>query len=491
MEKLAVAYLRVSDPTQVKNFSLDNQQDLIENKAEQEGYQIIKTFREEGESAKTTNRHKLQELIKFVTDPKSKISAVFVYKYDRLNRNSLEFQLLRQMFAKLGISIISATEVSGSTPEVAFVQNLLSAFSEFENSVKSQRVQQGLERRFREGYTSSRPHHGYERKIVDGRSLEVPKEPQFSFLQDCWKKIAYEYWTLAKIQRHIESSGLFKKLALQSIAEIFNETFYFGQLHSRKYGTAQGKHQPMIDEETFYQARAVIKGRTKVSIPKYKKLREELPLKGILICSECGSTLTGGASTGRNAKFFYYNCGKRDHKYFGINAGNVNKDFLNLLKKIKPKAKAIQFFEELIQEQYESEFKDLSASTKQVGQDIETAEKALKNLKTKHLQGLYADEEFSEMKEELKIQIFSKRQLLGEKKQDKAGVQEVLAFMRFYLRNLDKIFTKASLEGKLAIAGSIFPEGLVYNNNTFIEPSLGYCYRLNELYDQVYPTKYP
>src|SRR3990167_5284459 len=224
VKKFGVAYLRVSDPKQVENFSLDNQAEAILQKAKQESYTIVKTFREEGKSGKNLDRPELQELIKFVSQKANNIQSVFIYKYDRLNRNSLEFQILRQLFAKLGVSIISATEISGETPEVAFVQNLLSAFSEFENSVKSERVKQGLKKRFQEGYTSTYPHHGYKREIQsDGKTLEVPCEPQFAFLQDSWKKIAYEGWSLVQVRAHINSSGIFPKLAKHTISQIFTE----------------------------------------------------------------------------------------------------------------------------------------------------------------------------------------------------------------------------------------------------------------------------
>ncbi len=429
--KQAVSYLRVSDPKQVENFSLENQEDLILKKAVAEGYQIVRTFREEGESAKSLNRTELKKLIKFCTVKENKITAVFIYKYDRLNRNSLEFMILRQMFAKLGISLISATEVSGSTPEVMFVQNLLSAFSEFENTVKSQRVQQGMQRRFQAGYTSRESHFGYKRELVDGKTLEVPDGDRFTMLQSMWRKIAYEQWSLSMVRKHLDDSGLFKKFSKQTISKIFSETFYFGQLESKKYGVAKGLHQPMIDEETFYQARAIVTGRILTRTPKNTKLREELPLRGILLCPQCKAILTGAPSTSRNgSRIFYYSCNDRKHKFFGLNADKTNDAFLEFLKKVKAKPKAIQFFEELMTEQYESEFKDLQSSSKQVRKDVEIVEATLTRLKRKHLQGLYDDQEFAEMKEELKIELIEKKQLLGEKEFDKAGIQEVLTWMR-------------------------------------------------------------
>ena len=482
MNKYAAGYLRVSDKEQIKNFSLQNQREWIEKKAMQEGYTITQWFSDEGESAKTVDRLGLKDLIAYCLRKENSITAVFVYKYDRLNRNSLDFQMLRQLFAKVGITLFSATEISGNSPEVSFVQNLLSAFSEFENTVKSQRTAQGMKKRFESGRTSSTAHAGYKKAIVDGKSLEVPDQERFELMQRTWKKIAYEQMTLGQAQMYLNSSHLFKPFSRQAISEIFANTFYIGILQSRKYGTAKGLHQPMIDEDVFYRARAAITGRTQQK-KKRILLRDELPLKGILLCPSCSIVLTGAPSTSHTgAKHFYYSCTSRTHKYFGINADKTNTEFLALLKRIKVKDNAMAFFEENMKEVYEEDYVDLRSTTKHIQKEIETSEAVLSTLKRKHLEGLYDDEEFAEMKEELKIEIVTKKQLLGEKKLDAMEIDEMLIWMRYYLTHLDEAWSKSSLEGKLYISGSIFPQKLVYVDGKFSEPQLGVAYKLNDMF---------
>ncbi len=492
MEKIGIAYLRVSTKEQVENFSLDNQLELIQRKAIQEGYTLSKIFREEGESAKTTDRTELKDLIKYATSKKNNVKAIFIYKYDRLNRNQLDFLLLRKMFASHGISLFSATEISGETPEAQFVQSLMASFAEFENVMKGQRVQQGMQKRFESGYTFVKAHSGYKKTIIDGKTLEIPDSDRFLFLQSVWKKIAYDNWSLGKARIYLNESGLFNPFTKQSVSKLFSNTFYMGILQSKKYGQAKGRHQPMIDEEVFYRARATITGKLSRPIPKMLKLREELPLRSFLLCKYCQLSLTGAPSTSKTgAKIFYYNCNDRKHKYFGINAKKTNDKFLELLKIIKVKPGAMTYFEKLLREVYEEEYTDLSLSSKQIKGDVEIIEAALTKLKRKHLEGLYDDDEFKQMKEELKIELLAKQQLLGEKKVDSLNIETILTWNRYYLTHLDEVWLKASLEGKQAIASSIFPKKLLFDGKNFIEPQLSSAYKLNDMFNATHQYKYP
>jgi predicted site-specific integrase-resolvase len=59
----AVVYIRVSTSEQVENFSLDTQERACREYCDREELDVDRVFREEGESAKTANRPKLQELL--------------------------------------------------------------------------------------------------------------------------------------------------------------------------------------------------------------------------------------------------------------------------------------------------------------------------------------------------------------------------------------------------------------------------------------------
>ena len=60
MTKLCIIYVRVSSEKQIDGYSLDSQEELCSKRAKEQGFTIVKLFREEGISATTTNRPLLQ-----------------------------------------------------------------------------------------------------------------------------------------------------------------------------------------------------------------------------------------------------------------------------------------------------------------------------------------------------------------------------------------------------------------------------------------------
>ena len=74
MQKTCCLYLRVSSEEQVTNFSLENQEKLCAEKAERLSYKIVKRYRDEGESAKTTDRPQFLEMLSYIKNNKKKES---------------------------------------------------------------------------------------------------------------------------------------------------------------------------------------------------------------------------------------------------------------------------------------------------------------------------------------------------------------------------------------------------------------------------------
>src|SRR5690606_29670981 len=70
-----------------------------------------------------------------------------------------------------------------------------------------------------------------------------------------------------------------------------------------------GQHEPLITKELFDKVQNVIHGYKKEVRLNVKVLSDSnLPLRGFLLCSECGRILTGSASTGRKRRYYYYHC---------------------------------------------------------------------------------------------------------------------------------------------------------------------------------------
>jgi site-specific DNA recombinase len=93
----AVIYTRVSTAEQVDNYSLDTQLRTCREYCEREDLEVDRVFREEGESAKTSDRPELQEMLSYcaLNVKRREIGFVVVARVDRLARNSLDHGAIR------------------------------------------------------------------------------------------------------------------------------------------------------------------------------------------------------------------------------------------------------------------------------------------------------------------------------------------------------------------------------------------------------------
>lgn len=149
----AVICVRVSTSEQVANYSLESQERACRNHCREHGLEIERIFRDEGESAKTTNRPELQAMLDLCIreSKKRNISAVVVYRLDRLTREVLDFNLMRSALRNLGIRIVSATEPFDDSPGGELIEVFSAAMAQYENRVKAVRTIDGMKEGLRKG----------------------------------------------------------------------------------------------------------------------------------------------------------------------------------------------------------------------------------------------------------------------------------------------------------------------------------------------------
>src|SRR3989344_3199265 len=298
--KRAIIYLRVSTEEQVENFSLDTQEEICRKEADKKGFQIVDIFREEGRSAKNiTGRPVLINLLEYCRRNKNKVQAVFVYRLDRVSRQTADYLAIRKRLTENGVNIISSTEPTGDSPTEKLVETILAGFAQLDNDIRSERARNGLRARFLSGLISGKPPLGY--MFQTGFAIKDPET--WDKMKKAWdlmvmgKKSTREMadimndWGLREIYSKKEY-----KLRSQTACRIFRLKFYAGYLTSVTYPEeVKGQHVPMITEEQFYKVQAILDGRNpnKIALAKRTFENPDLPLRRVVKCAKCGWGLTG------------------------------------------------------------------------------------------------------------------------------------------------------------------------------------------------------
>jgi DNA invertase Pin-like site-specific DNA recombinase len=108
--KRAVIYTRVSSTDQVEGTSLETQERSCREYCAREKMEVVELFSDRGESAKTADRPKFQDMVRFSNAKANLVNYVVVYRLDRLARNNHDYAVYTAALARRGVAIRSATE---------------------------------------------------------------------------------------------------------------------------------------------------------------------------------------------------------------------------------------------------------------------------------------------------------------------------------------------------------------------------------------------
>ncbi len=479
--KRAVIYLRVSTEEQVDNFSLGTQEDMCVKDAERRGIEVVKIFKEEGRSAKNiTGRPVLIEMLEFCRKNKKTLTAVIVYRLDRISRQTQDYLAIRKKLAESGIELISISEPTGNSPTEKLVETILAGFAQLDNDVRSERTKNGLRARFLAGLSSGTPPFGY--KNENGYAIKDPKT--WEKIKQAWELMATGTKTLSEMATIMNEWGLrqpFKGkeyiLRPQAISRMFRNKFYIGILTSERYPEeVRGQHLPMVTEALFYRVQAAIDGRNtniQVSLTLRNRDNVEFPLRRIVRCGKCGTAMTGAWSKGKRAKYAYYFCKKRCG-VSSIPMDDLNNATIHYLSTITPTKEAFDAFIALLRRTYYQRVAQLQKRKDEADSELKRLQGLRQSLIQKNLSGIYSDEIFREQNKLIEEQIVSLQITKDDALLAKYNLESIIKFMKDKFANLGRTYQLSNLSQIRVLLCSIFPSGMVWDypglSNTEISP---------------------
>ncbi len=485
MAKRAVLYLRVSSREQVDNFSLENQESICKDYCRKNDYQVVKVFIEPGESAKTDDRPRFQEMLLFCRKKENNINMVVFYHSSRFSRDTKDFLIIQADLARYGINLDSVTEplIKEISPEATLYTQIVSSFNEYENSNKARNTVNGMRRRFIEGYSLNNPPLGYVLAQKTGeRSIAVRDKTWWPIIKSMWERIPAEKLGIMAVLRELNKYQL-RKFTKSSVSHLFHNPFYYGMMKSVKFRLeVMGQHEPMISKDLYYQAQAILDGKEPTNKIK-GHYRDDFLLRGFLVCPECGHQMTSCWSKGQRARFPYYLCSTRGkHTVKSYPRDLVENQFRELLRNLQPTAKYWTYYRERILETYQARNQVILETQDKIKTDLHQIEGMLDVLKEKHLKGIYNDSDFMEMRDSLETRLMAKKNLIADKSITIEELKVKTAWFGGFLTNLEKVFTAATPEVRQLVGCSIFPEGLNFKDGEFRTPKMASAFELKDVF---------
>lgn len=306
MQKIAAAYIRVSDDRQ-DEYSPDSQLRLVREYAERHDYILPNdyVYYDDGISASgTRRRNNFNRMISDAERSDHPFDAIIVWKFSRFARNTEDSILYKARLRRCGVVVLSVSEHIDTDSEYGgLIERIIEWDDAHYLTRLSQEVKRGMYEKASRGEAMS-GQFGYD--IVD--KILVPNADAETV------RYIFQSFTsgigLTTIARNLNASGVRTKRGNpcdnRFIEYILRNPVYIGKIRWSTEGHAaskrdydnpnivlfEGKHEPLISMRTWDKAQELIAER-KRKYRRYQRPEQSVDymLKGLLRCSCCGSTL--------------------------------------------------------------------------------------------------------------------------------------------------------------------------------------------------------
>lgn len=288
--------------------------------AKHQNLTVVRIYEEIVSGESLFHRPEMNELLKDVES--NQYDAVLVMDIDRLGRGNMQEQgLILETFRTSNTKIITPRKTYDLSDEFDEEYSEFEAFmARKELKIINRRLQGGRVRSVEEGnYIGTRPPYGYSIH-KEGKSRYLVPHPEQSKVV----KLIFEWYTNDDPTERLGSNKIANRLndmnlrsytgkpwTSSSVLVIIKNAVYTGRIQWKKAETTkskepgkrrdkrtrpeeewidvQGKHEPLISEESYAKAKEILKG--KYHVPYQLENGITNPLAGLIKCDKCGMSM--------------------------------------------------------------------------------------------------------------------------------------------------------------------------------------------------------
>ena len=409
-DKITALYCRLSrdDELAGESNSIKNQKLILSKYAEDNKFQNIKFFVDDGYSGTTFTRPAFMEMMELAES--GKIGTIIVKDHSRLGRNRLVVgQLLEEDFVRLNIRYIAIMDNIDSSKGLNDFLPIQDWFNEMHAKNTSQKVRAVLKNKGESGISlANNVPYGYKKDendktkwVIDEPSAEVVKEIFNLFIQGhgtCEiarilreRKILIpsEYNASIGTNSNTNTQEYQYKWCGTTVAGILDRQEYIGDTVNFKCTTRSYKdktkirlpkedrkvfkntHEPIIDEYTWNIAKQLRNNRKKPTKSGKKSI-----FSGLLFCNDCGKKMYFQSPVTDLKAKDHYRCSSYKHDTSACTSHYITDEVLQIivLENIQNVIAYVKSYEDLfIQEQLAKSTQD---ELKQITKNKKELEKA-------------------------------------------------------------------------------------------------------------------
>ena len=460
-----IIYTRVSTEGQKENgFSLQDQERRLRAYCKREGKTIIAHY-QDNYSGKNFNRPEYQKMLTDIKNRSLKATQLICTRMDRFSRNAQDtfmmFNILRSY--NIDVSFLEGN-VDLSIPENKITFALNAFLPQVENERRGLNTRNGLRQAKREGRCVARAPKGYSNDKIN-KTVFVNEDAVF--IKRAFQEVSLNTKSIDKIRKELNKEGF--KCCKQQFYNLLKNPFYIGYIKidawkDEEEELIKGLHDPIIEVELFNQVQEILqKGKRKDIRP--SKYNIKYPLRGYLICNKCGNKLTGSSSKGRKKYYSYYHCqnGCTERHQTSL----INSTFSDFLRSFSVSEEVIKLYKEIIKDIFKEQKGTKESKILKLNKEISSLDNNLRNLDEKLLSNDIEAEDYNRMGKNTKEKIEKSKREIVELKQTDSPLDQHFQFGLSMMKNINYYYDNADIPTKQRIVGSIFPEKLIFDGESY------------------------
>jgi hypothetical protein len=329
-----------------------------------------------------------------------------------------------------------------------------------------------MRRASKEGYFTNNPPVGYKRVRINNEKPSLEQDDRAPMVLQIFEDYATGAYTVEDIRVKYWKRGI--KRCYEGMQWLLTNVTYTGRIRVHAWRDEEeqivhGFHPAIVPDELFEKCQRVLYGR-KWKMDFKVNRNEVLPLRGHLVCSQCGRNLTGSSSKARNgSKYVYYHCQDACNERFRADDAHQSlREYLKSMTVLPEVKKAYLKYMEMVfnlkEGSREQEIKVLQHSIQKT--------KELKNsLEDKFIQDLIDKETYKNAKARYEEEIKGLEEELKVLKQSTTNYMKYLNESLNLLENLEYHYEHVNWQEKQKLLKILFPEKLIFKNGQYINPS--------------------
>jgi site-specific DNA recombinase len=468
--KKADLYVRVSTDEQAdKGYSIRSQEEVLRKYCGIQNITVRRVIYEDY-SAKTFNRPAWTEMLdKFRKEKAKSVDLLLFTKWDRFSRNAGDAYQMINILRKIGVDPQAVEQPLDLTiPENKMMLAFYLAAPEVENDRRALNTFYGMRRARKEGRFLTTGPFGYINRTTDaGKKTIVPVEPKSGLVRWAFETIAKGQICIDDVRKELNQKGLY--CSKSNFYTLLRNPVYCGKIVVPEYRDepmqlVQGQHEAIISEALYYDVQEVLDGKKRLQLVKATTI-DHLPLRGHLLCPNCGRQLTGSASKGRHSYYYYYHCVSACGVRY--KAPEVNEQFSKELEKYIPKPGVAEVYKIVVRNIYRKQSGSQSDERKGLLDQIQAENERLTKARKLLLDDAIDSSDYKLLKSECESRLVVLEAKLTGYSKPKHNLDGCINKALNTLSQLNATYSQGDTAVKRSVIGSIYPEKLCFDGTTY------------------------